>query len=274
MALLVLGSVGGFLGNRLSRSHEARAYALAAEQQARGRAEEAVRARDEFLGIAAHELRNPVAGLKGMAQLLERSLSQGRLDEERLRGCVESLVETSSRLARLVDDLLDVSRLEHGRLAVRPEPVDLPSLVREIVSEHLDDGARTHPVRLTGETTLIVPVDPERFRDLLNNLLSNAEKYSEDSAEIVVSLEREDSTVAVTVADGGMGIPREALGTIFEPFGRASNAERANIPGLGLGLYLSRHIAEAHGGNLEATSEGEGRGSAFTFRLPCPAEGQ
>lgn len=266
-AAVVVG--GWFLGGRLNRSYEAMQAARLAEAEARERAEAALRSRDEFISIASHELRNPVASIRGFGQLMQRRLARGNLQDSDLRDYIDSIATSGVYLSRLVDDLLSVSRLEGGRLQLQIEEANVMHVLRRAVAEApLVD----HPVRLDPPSEEIVArIDADRITQILVNLLENAAKYSPSGTEIAVAVTRTAESVQVAVTDRGIGLPEEDRPRLFVPFGRASNAREANIPGLGLGLYVSRRLAEAHGGALVASSAGEGRGSTFTLVLPLPA---
>jgi signal transduction histidine kinase len=238
---------------------------FAAERTARAQAEEAVRTRDEFLSIASHELRNPVAGLSGTAQLLRRAERRGRLDPEQLDRYLERIERVAAHLAELTEDLLDVSRLRGGTLPLRPKLTDL---AQEAVGR-----AET---RATGHTFQValarqpwpVLLDPDRVEQIITNLLDNAMKYSPPDRAVQVSLEPANLGVLLCVADQGIGLPAGTQDSIFEPFGRAPNAAARNVPDLGLGLYISRRLAEQHGGRLWAESPGEDQGTVLRLWLP------
>ena len=241
-----------------------------AERQARAEAEAAVRARDEFLGIASHELRNPLAGLTASLQLLRRWHARGQLDAPRLARFLGAIDASAARLSALLDDLLDVSRLRAGQLRLHPQPTDLAAVVRDLVERH----RQQHPDR---EIELTVAgadyrllLDPDRIEQVVANLLSNALKYSPNGGEAVrVSVhEGEDEGILLHVRDAGIGLPAGATEAIFEPFGRAANAAAMNIPGMGLGLYICRHIVQSHGGRIWAESQGEGHGTTLSVWLP------
>ncbi len=254
------------------RAREERERLLAAEQAARSEAEDALRVRDEFLSIASHELRNPVAAAKGSAQLLLRSLRRGRSDPERTERQLGAIVEATDRLAVLIDDLLDVSRLRSGQFPMRKRRVDLAALVREEVER--ESGA-TQEHRLVTEgvaSPCTTTVDPDRVRQVLVNLLDNAVKYSPGGGEVRVVLSCDEQGVMLQVQDQGIGLPEGAQESIFEPFGRAPNAAGSNVQGMGLGLYICRRIAEAHGGSLHAQSKGEGQGTVMCLQLPTGDE--
>ncbi len=239
--------------------------------QARQLAERAVVARDRFLSIGAHELRTPITGIKGSAELLLRSVRRGNLDQARLERYATNLLESTDRMAALVNDLFDVARLqstEVGQLETRRQPTDLADLVRTTLrAPHLDRSR--HRLVLDVAAGDPVDVDPDRIGQVIVNLVDNALKYSPDGGQVVVSLAREPAGATLRVRDTGIGLPSEALETIFEPFNRATNAAASSIPGLGLGLYICREIAEAHEGRLWAESDGVGTGTTMSLWLPA-----
>jgi PAS domain S-box-containing protein len=229
---------------------------------------EAIRARDEFLSLASHELRNPVTAINGAAQLIQRARESHRLDEPTLDRYMGVIERTSAHLSRLTEDLLDVSRLQQGRMPIRFEEMDLAELVRRMVARHqLRSGDVPVSVTIESEPCLIV-ADLDRLEQVVTNLLENAAKYSPDGGTIDVELTEDKAGVLLAVRDRGIGVPTGATEHIFEPFGRAANASEHNIPGMGLGLYISRQIIERHGGRLWAESLGEGRGTTFRMWLP------
>jgi signal transduction histidine kinase/FixJ family two-component response regulator len=248
------------------------AYEITDQVYARQAAEQAAHARDEFLSIASHELRNPVAGIKGTAQLLRRMRRSGRLDEERLDKYLSSIEVGSNRLTTLTEDLLDVSRLQQGVLPLRPRRTDLLALVRDVVSR-LPDPARQRVRLELSDTVRPLLVDPDRIEQIVVNLLDNADKYAPGVDPIHVSLDNDaldydTPGLLLRVRDRGIGLPDGSTEQIFQPFGRAANAQAENIAGLGLGLYICRQIAQQHGGRLWAESDGEGHGTAFMLWLP------
>jgi signal transduction histidine kinase len=220
--------------------------------------------RADFVSMVSHELRAPMASVIGCAQTLNhrwRELTQEQ--RESFLGLIES---ETSRLADLVGDVLDTSRIEAGTFPYAFAAVDVEELVREtaaVVELGQDE------VRVTTRVAPTLPPvrgDRERLRQLLWNLLANAVKYTVTGDEIEVAAARENGVVAVSVRDHGPGIPPESQGLIFEKFGRVSQ-DGGSKPGAGLGLYIARSIAEAHGGTLDVESRA-GAGATFTVRLP------
>jgi signal transduction histidine kinase len=232
-------------------------------------ARDAVRARDQFLSVAAHELKTPVTGVKGSAQLLERILDRGGLDEDRLRRLTTAIVGSSNRLVALVDDLLDVSRIRSGQLALDVAPVDVADLLRRLVSDYADRLDERHRLALAAPAgRYVLSADAGRLEQVFVNLLDNAVKYSPSGGEIDVDLASEPDGTRVRVRDQGIGLPADAREAIFRPFGRAANATERHLPGMGLGLYICRSIVEQHGGRMWAESEGDGCGTTVVVLLP------
>lgn len=243
-----------------------RARAELERAEAHRATERALLAREEFLSIAAHELRNPVTAVKIAGEMMARAASLGRLDQRRLERFAVAIVEASNRLTRLTNDLLDGARLRAGRLSIEREPSDLGDLVREEVRRRFLP-ASDHQASLVIDE-VVLSVDPDRIRQVIDNLLDNAIKYAPAGGTIAVRLSRSAEGVRFSVRDDGIGIPPEMLEAIFEPFGRADNASQRHLPGMGLGLYICRRIVEAHGGRLWAESAGEGQGATLSFVLP------
>jgi signal transduction histidine kinase len=231
--------------------------------------EQAVRARDEFLSVASHELRTPVAGVKAAAQLLLRLQNRGNLDAASLKRSVTELERSASRLAQLTDDLLDMARLQDGRLPLRPSEVDLSDLVRRSVERPRAQLPPTHAIDLRlpeGSCTLLA--DASRIEQIVTNLLDNAVKYSPAGGTVRVEIRTADHGWLVEIGDRGIGLPPGASDVIFEPFGRARNSTARHLPGMGLGLYICRQIADAHAGRIWADSPGENQGSTMRLWLP------
>jgi signal transduction histidine kinase len=232
-------------------------------------AQDAIRARDQFLSIAAHELRNPVTVLKGAAELLNRAAIKGST-EERRAWLVQQIAKAADRLVDLTDDLLDVSRIQLGRLPFRPDALDINEFLRELVTrfrEQLDDR---HRLTLSiPQAACIVAADAARLEQVVINLLDNAVKYSPDGGAIEVTVQHDDAGVGIQVRDEGIGLPQEAMEAIFEPFGRADNT--GGVPGMGLGLHICLGIVERHGGRIWAESAGDGCGTTVSLWLPSEA---
>ncbi|MCO5177287.1 MAG: ATP-binding protein [Thermomicrobiales bacterium] len=246
-----------------------RARLFDAESATRRSAEEAVRARDEFLSIASHELKTPVAALKASAQLLLRRLERGDLDQERLERACRIINDTANRLGQLTSELLDVSRLRTGFLLLQMEQLNLVDHVTEAV-ERFGQLSERHAISLEiSNDPMFVVADAVRIDQVLSNLLDNAIKYSPDGGRIEVSVNWVDDGYLVTIHDDGIGLPQEALESIFEPFGRAPNATRGSFPGMGLGLHITRNIVLHHNGWVRAESPGEGQGSTFFVWFPA-----
>jgi signal transduction histidine kinase/PAS domain-containing protein len=230
--------------------------------------EEAARMRSEFLAVASHELRTPVASLQLALQAMRRaSPANEAATTPQLRRLLEIPERQAERLARLVDGLLDVSRIETGRLRITPESLDLLALAREIAARSEHDAARAGSALLVHGAPVTGHWDRSLLDQVITNILSNALRYGAGKPiELVVS-EREGSAV-LEISDHGIGIAPARLPCIFERFERAASAD--HYPGLGLGLFISRAIVDAHGGQLVCRSE-PGQGSTFTVMLPRDA---
>jgi signal transduction histidine kinase len=241
-----------------------------AEQRARAEAQAAVATRDQFLSTASHELRTPVTVIKGYAQAILRAERAGRLDPVRLRHELTTIVRGADRLDRLVQDLLDVSRLRTGQLTLQLEPVNLGELARDVMARYLLAADSRHRITTDApEQPLLAAADPVRLEQVLTNVLENAVKYTPDGGEVVVQVQPDGAGHRVTVRDSGIGLPAGSEDAIFEPFGRAPNARF--LPGMGMGLYISRGIIRQHGGRMWAESAGQGCGTAVSFWLPASA---
>jgi PAS domain S-box-containing protein len=248
-----------------------RAAAYEAERRARSEAQAAVQAQDEFLSIASHELRTPVAAVKATAQLARRAIQRGQFDAARTTRHLETIARAADRLASLVEDLLDVSRLRTGQLQLRTERLDLKPLVVETLARY-QATVPSHEFELDlPQASTVVDADPLRVEQVLDNMLSNAVKYAPGGGAIQVRVLPDDGGVMLTVTDHGIGLPPGQEDRIFEAFGRASNAASHQIPGLGLGLSICRQLVEAHGGRIWATSPGEQQGTTVAVWLPAVA---
>ncbi|HEY2934027.1 MAG TPA: response regulator [Acidobacteriota bacterium] len=228
---------------------------------------EAHRRKDEFLAMLAHELRNPLAPLRNAAEVM-RLLPNV---DPKLQWAEEVVVRQVQHLTRLVDDLLDVSRITSGKIGLQKEELELESVMLRAVetSRPLID-ARGHEliVSLPAER-LRLYADPTRLSQLLANLLNNAAKYTESGGRIWFSAERAGGEAVIRVKDTGIGIPGEMLPRVFDLFAQADRSLERSQGGLGIGLTLVRSLVEMHGGTVQASSEGPGKGSEFTIRLPA-----
>ena len=244
-----------------------RVRSLEREQQARAEAEAAVRSRDEFLSVEAHELRTPVTSLRGFAQTLTRQADHtGSLAPERMLHALSHIDVQSRKLTNLVNQLLDISRIEAGRLTLERTPTNLYKLVRDVIDQ-AQANTQKHSITLHSKSHVQANVDPLRIEQVITNLVDNAIKYSPDGT-IAVTITQEDSDlIQITVTDQGIGIPLERRERLFERFYQAHTDGYANSSGMGLGLYISRQIVELHGGTIEAEFPAEG-GTRFVINLP------
>jgi PAS domain S-box-containing protein len=242
---------------------------LAREQAAREEAEAANRAKDEFLATMSHELRTPVNAIYGWAQVLRR-VDQ---DQEVVQRGIEAIERNSKMQSRLIEDILDVSRIITGKFSLDVRPVELVSLI-EAALEAVRPAADARMIELRAALDPQVgPVsgDPHRLQQVIWNLLSNAIKFTPRGGRVEIRLERADSQAAIKVTDNGQGISAEFLPYVFDRFRQADTTSSRRHGGLGLGLAIVRHLVEMHGGTAQAFSEGEGQGSTFVVRLPLLA---
>jgi PAS domain S-box-containing protein len=233
-----------------------------------GQLKDADRRKDEFLAILAHELRNPLAPIRNSLELLSRS----GVDSSSLEQARSVMERQIDQMVRLIDDLLDVTRISQGKAQVRKETIELASVTRSAV-----ETTRPFIEAQAHELTITVPskavyfdADPTRLAQVIANLLDNAAKYTEKGGHIWLTAERQDTAVTISVRDTGIGIAAENLPHIFEMFSQAAPALERSQGGLGIGLALVRGLVELHGGKVEARSEGIGKGSEFVVRLPMP----
>jgi PAS domain S-box-containing protein len=243
---------------------------MAIDITARMQAEEALRdadrRKDEFLAMLAHELRNPLAPISNSLQIL-------RLTDD-LSPAVEAMRDVMQRqvdhLVRLVDDLLEVSRITRGKVELRKETVELAAIIAGAVETSRPlIAAAGHQLAVTiCPEPLTVDADPVRLGQVVSNLLNNAAKYTEDGGQIWLTVRPENGQACIAVRDTGVGIPPEMLPTIFDMFAQLDGSMRRAQGGLGIGLTLARTLVEMHGGQIEARSDGPGRGSEFIVRLP------
>ena len=251
------------------RAEEERASLLEREQAARREAEAANRSKDEFLSVLSHELRTPLTAMLGWTQMLR----MGALDSGDAAGALESLERNVHAQMRLVNDLLDVSRIVAGKLKIEARPIEAAEFVRA-AADTLRPIAEAKGVRLSSVLSASagrVRGDPHRLQQVVWNLLSNAVKFTPAGGSVHLELARPGDRLEITVADTGAGIPAEFLPHVFDRFRQADAGTTRRHEGLGLGLTIARHIVEAHGGTIRVESPGPGRGATFTVQLPAEA---
>ena len=218
--------------------------------------------KDEFLATLAHELRNPLAPIRNSLQLLRMSGGASHVHE--------MMERQVNHMVRLVDDLLEISRITRGAIELRREWIDLATAVGNAVdtSRPIIEGSG-HTLSISMHPSpLILYADPVRLAQVIANLLNNAAKYTENSGRIDLVVRREGSEAVLTIRDSGLGIPTDMLGRVFDMFAQIDRTLKRAQGGLGIGLTLARNLVEMHGGSISATSEGLGKGSEFTVRLP------
>ena len=227
---------------------------------------EADRRKDEFLATLAHELRNPLAPIRNALQILRIS-SSGEPAADRVCEMMERQV---GHLVRLVDDLLEVSRITRGKVELRTEPVELATVIRNAVEASrplIEAAGHQLAISLPAEPLIMIG-DPVRLTQIFANLLNNAARYMDEAGQIWLTARQQDGGVIVSVRDTGIGIPAEMLPHIFKMFTQVDRSTRKSQGGLGIGLTLVRTLVEMHGGQVEAHSRGPGQGSEFVVRLP------
>ena len=256
------------LGVERLRAQEETAHLFEREKAARATAEEANRLKDEFLATVSHELRTPLTAMLGWVQMLK----SGTLPPEKHARALATVERNARAQAQLVEDLLDVSRILAGKLKLEMEPLDLAGVVEQAL-ETVRPAAEARGTRLqaTLDSAGLVMGDAHRMQQVVWNLLSNAVKFTPKGGRVQVLLARRDSSVEITVADTGEGIPGDFLPHVFERFRQAEGGSTRRYGGLGLGLSIVRHLVEMHGGSVGAWSEGPGKGATFTVRLPLAA---
>ncbi|MGH8221203.1 MAG: ATP-binding protein [Steroidobacteraceae bacterium] len=240
------------------------------EVQARNQAlAEADRRKDEFLATLAHELRNPLAPIRQATKILD----SGRADEHQRRWAREIIGRQVQRMALMLDDLLDVSRITRGRLELRKQAVELAAVVNsavEVVRPLIDAKEHVLEIRLPAEAVRL-HADPLRLSQALSNLLTNAAKYTDRGGRIVLTAALQQQELRVSVEDTGIGVSRQAFPRLFQPFTQLDPAADHSEGGLGIGLALVKGLIELHGGSVGVASPGPGEGTTFTVSLPDAA---
>lgn len=227
--------------------------------------QEGIKARDQFLSIASHELKTPLTALKLQTEFILRQISQGKLNIEQAKGMLKKTTNNFNRINCLVDEMLDISRISLGKLILHKTQADLKNVVEEVVETFRPqfEHSGVHDLVLQAET-VVGQFDVFRIEQVLNNLISNALKYG-NTKGVEVSLRREGNYALITVRDQGIGIPEKSLPLVFNRFERING--NSTISGLGLGLYIAKEIVQEHEGDIWAESD-LGKGSSFYVRLP------
>ncbi len=272
MAFGLVGERRQFDVNDVALAEELTRRAALAIDNARlyNEAQAALQMRNQFLSIAAHELKNPLTALLGQTQLLQQRLSHTRTIVDRDLRALQVIVNQSQRLNTLINTMLDISRIETGQIEITRAPLDICALARQVVEEVQPTLEGLAVVCDAPATALIIEGDTNRLYQVFQNLIGNAIKYSPDGGTITVRVTQQSSQVQVAVIDQGIGIPSHVLMQVFQRFYRATNAEVRQIKGMGIGLSVVKEIVSLHGGDVLVESQ-EGVGSTFTVVLPLAA---
>jgi signal transduction histidine kinase len=253
------------LYDRIEQNAAQQAEMVTQLQAANERLRELDQLKSDFVSLVSHELRAPLTNMKGALELLLDSLEM--LEGSRGWALLEVLDEEVARLTRLVQGVLEVTRIEAGRLSIDQQPLDLRRHLEKVVQQ-VDVRAAQHDFVLHADENLpLVAADPDRVTDILSNLLDNAMKYSPRGGEITIETQTENGTLTVSIVDRGVGIPAEQLDDVFDKFHRIDTSDARESYGYGLGLYITRKLVEAQGGKIWVDST-PGQGSRFSFTLP------
>src|SRR5689334_9136355 len=251
------------------RAEKERTVLLAAAQSARAEADSANTVKDEFLATLSHELRTPLTSILGWSHLL----TDGNLDKQQTVSAIETIARNARAQGRLIDELLDISRIMTGKLSLDVRAVKLAPLIQAVVDD-VRPAADARSITLRGAfNSDIGPIsgDPDRLQQIVWNLLANAIKFTPKGGDVQVRLERNDSHALITVSDSGQGIASELLPHVFERFRQADSSNTRSNGGLGLGLSIVRQLVELHRGTVTAESSGENEGTTFRVMLPLPS---
>lgn len=254
-----------FLLHDLTSVRRAEQRERAAIEAQAERAQSLEQAKSNFLRLASHELRGPLALIRGYLSMLSDG-TFGALPDE-ASATLPVLLARVEEMSRMVDEMLDTARIEDGRLQLRSQRLDMAEIAHAAVESMQPLAADSHEIVLQAGTAVPVNADRRRLTTIITNLLDNAIKYSPEGGEVGVRVGCDDGYGEVAVQDYGLGIARRELESIFKPFGRVVTSETSHIPGTGLGLYLSRELARAQGGELFISSV-EGQGTTATLRIP------
>jgi len=251
------------------RAEKERTLLLAAAQSARAEADSANEVKDAFLATLSHELRTPLTSILGWSHLL----SDGKLDKQQTANAIETIARNAQAQGRLIDELLDISRILTGKLSLDLRAVNLPPLIQAVVDD-VRPAANAKSIHLKAAFDSEIGTilgDPDRLQQIVWNLLTNAIKFTPTGGDVQVRLERNDSHVLITVSDSGQGIATELLPHIFERFRQADSSNTRSNGGLGLGLSIVHQLVELHRGMVTAESSGENTGTTFSVMLPLPS---
>ncbi len=288
------GSTGGWLGTAVDVDEEARdsdlqrlnedlqqrnALLLAeiaqhhleeeALRQANQQLAEADQRKNDFLAALSHELRSPLAPIRNSLYIMERAEPGG----SQARHASQVISRQAEFMTRLIDDLLDVSRITRGKVHLQRETVHLCELVRRTAEDHRPTfEANGLALAVDARQDVVIDGDPTRLSQVVSNLLQNAAKFTPRGGRVVVAVGAEERQAVVRVRDNGAGLSRESLSRLFEPFTQDARTRERSTAGLGLGLALVKGLVELHGGSVQASSEGPGKGAEFTIRLPLRAQ--
>ncbi len=263
-AFVLAVSVVGILNWKFAEAEQARSEQALREQVA---AQEAVQLRDQFLSLAAHELKTPLTSLLGYAEVVQRRTARLGVLPERDQRALQVITDQAQRLQSMIEVLFDVSKMERGQFHLTPRPLELGHLLRRLVDE-VRPVLDKHTVELEApDAALIVVGDELRLEQVVQNLLQNAVKYSPSGGRIAIRVYQREGRAILEVTDQGIGIPPEALPNLFRRFFRARNVDAQQIHGLGIGLYVVHQIISLHGGQIDVQSE-VGVGTTFAISLP------
>ncbi|RQT97037.1 response regulator [Burkholderia cenocepacia] len=245
--------------------------ALSTAQSARDEAERANTAKDNFLALVSHELRSPLNVISGWAAVLMTARERGvSTDEEMSQRAVTTILRHCQLQAELIDDLLDVSRISSGRFSLDTKPLDFAAAVRTVVESNRPAAEKKQITLVSAglQGRAIVSGDARRLQQVASNLIGNALKFTPDGGRVEVAVTQLGTLVELSVTDNGIGVKAELLPRLFDRFMQSDTSRTRNYGGLGLGLSIVKHLVTAHGGTVSASSEGEGRGTRLTVRLP------
>lgn len=239
-------------------------------QNARVHEAEIERLKTEFVSLAAHQLRTPLSAVKWtMRAFLDGDFGDLLPQQKEF---INKTYETNEKMIVLINDLLNVTRIEEGRYVYKPVLIRLQDVVRSLVDSYKEEAQRRGIILSMKSQEQNLPMvlgDEEKIRLAMQNLIDNAFSYTPDKGSVTIALEHGKEYIGVSIQDTGIGVPLSEQSRLFEKFFRAENAKRMNTHGTGLGLYLAKNIIEAHGGSIQFASE-EGKGATFTIRIPLP----